>query len=125
LEAAPHVDDSRVPRYNPKRLQQIGMADGTERLSDFAVKNHMKRLEPKFNKCIERAALSTDETIRGTVAFTIGVEPTGKVWGVSVKAPAVLKETGVVACVRVAVHKSRFPQWDGPAMGVDYEFGVD
>ncbi len=123
--AAPlKVDDSRVPRYNPNRTQTIGMGDGTERLSDFKVKNHMKKLEPKFNRCIERATMASDVELAGTVKFTIGVEPTGKVWGVTVKAPAAMKKAGVVACIRVAVHGSRFPTWDGPSMGVDYSFEV-
>lgn len=123
-EAPPRVDDSHVPRYKANRTQTIGMSDGTERLSDFRVKNHMAKLEHKFNACIERAAMSTDETLRGTVTFTIGVEPTGKVWGVTAKAPSAMKKAGLVSCLRVAVHKSRFPTWDGPSMGVDYSFEV-
>ena len=73
------VDDSRVPKYNPNRTQEI--PDGSERLSDRAVKQHMRSLEPAFNRCIEQAAMATDDTLAGTVSFTIGVEPTGKVWG--------------------------------------------
>lgn len=113
-----------MPRYNANRTQKIGMDDGSERLSDFKVKNHMKRLESKFNDCIERAAMASDVALSGTVKFTIGVEPTGKVWGVTVKAPGSMKKAGVVACIRVVVHKSRFPTWDGPSMGVDYSFDV-
>ena len=116
------VDDSRVPNYNPNRTETIG--EGTERLPDREVRSHLRRLESKFNRCIEQASLSTNDEIKGTVDFTIGIEPSGKVWGVTAKAPAIMKKHGVVACLRVAIHKYRFPKWDGPSMGVDYSFDV-
>ena len=122
--APPRVDDSRVPKYDDKRLQEIGMADGTERLSDFEVRKHMRRLEPKFDKCIADATLRTDAEIKGSIVFEIGIEPSGKVWGVNAKANKVLRDAGVVSCVRVVVHKHRFPSWHGPAMGVDYSFDI-
>lgn len=122
--APPRVDDSRVPRYNDKRLQEIGMADGTERLADFEVRKHMRRLEPKFDQCISDATLRSEADLEGSIVFEIGIEPSGKVWGVNAKANKVLRDSGVVSCVRVVVHKHRFPSWEGPAMGVDYSFDI-
>ena len=116
------VDDSHVPKYDPNRTETIG--EGTERLSDRKVRQHLRRLEPKFNSCIERAAMATDDALTGVVYFNIGIEPTGKVWGVTVKAPAALKRHKVAACMRVAVYKTKFPSWNGPSMGVDYSFEV-
>lgn len=117
-----NVDDSHVPKYNPNRTETIG--EGTERLSDRKVRQHLRKLEPKFNSCIERAAMATDDALTGVVYFNIGIEPTGKVWGVTVKAPAALKRHKVAACMRVAVYKTKFPSWNGPSMGVDYSFEV-
>lgn len=117
-----NVDDSHVPKYDPNRTETIG--EGTERLSDRKVRQHLSRLEPKFNRCIEQAAMATDDALTGVVYFNIGIEPTGKVWGVTVKAPDALKRHKVAACMRVAVYKAKFPSWDGPSMGVDYSFEV-
>lgn len=116
------VDDSHVPKYDPNRTETIG--EGTERLSDRRVRQHLSKLEPKFNRCIEQAAMATDDALTGVVYFNIGIEPTGKVWGVTVKAPAALTRHKVAACMRVAVYKTKFPSWDGPSMGVDYSFEV-
>ena len=121
---APVFDDSNVPRYDPDRTQAIGAGDGSERLSDRTVQDHLAGLEPAFNRCIEQIVQAGVDVGTGNVAFEIGIEPTGKVWGVTARAPAKLKDSGAVACMRKAIHAHRFPKWDGPAMGVDYAFDV-
>ncbi len=119
-------DDSRVPPYDDARGQTIGEGSGSERLSDRAVRRHMATLEPAFNRCIARAAeASPDELGAGRIAFDINVEPDGKVSGVSVHAPKNLRVFGIVPCMRLAVHGSRFPRWDGPPMRVEYSFRVE
>ncbi len=119
-------DDSRVPAYDDNRGQTISEGSGSERLSDRAVRRHMSTLEPAFNRCIATAAQASPEELgAGRIAFDINVEPSGKVSGVSVKAPKNLRVFGIVPCMRLAVHKSRFPSWDGPAMRVEYSFRVE
>ena len=119
------VDDSRVPEYDANKTQVIDMKAGTERLDDEVVRAHLRRLEPAFNRCIETAAQHSDEDIGGgEVDFAFGIAPSGKVDGVSVKAPSQLRVFGIVPCLRRALADHRFPAFDGPTMGVDYSFRV-
>jgi hypothetical protein len=120
------VNDSAVPRYGNNRGQTISEDGGTERLSNRKVQQHMGTLEGRFNKCIATAAqLAPDDLGRGRISFDLNVEPSGKVSGVSVQAPKNLKVFGIIPCIRVAVHNSRFPTWDGPSMRVEYSFQVE
>ena len=49
----------------------------------------------------------------------------GKVLSVSASAPAAIRESGAIPCIRKAVYDHRFPSRDGPAMAVDLRFDVD
>lgn len=119
------MKDSHIPRFNPKRVQQIDMKQGTERLSDHQVHQHMGRLEGKFNDCIATAAMYSDKDLgSGSIDFVFSVEPSGKVSSVTAKAPKNLDVWGIVPCMRVAVARYKFPARDGPTMGVDYSFDV-
>jgi hypothetical protein len=119
------VNDSHIPKYDPNRVQKIGMDSGTERLPDETIRSHLRRLEPKFNQCIETAAMYSDEDIRpGGVDFVFSIEKTGRVSGISVKAPKHLQVFGIVPCLRKAVFDHHFPSYDGPPTGVDYSFKV-
>ncbi len=118
-------DDSSVPGYDPKASKGLDMNAGTERLSDREIRQHLSRLEPKFNKCIEKSALAHDGALRGELDFVLSIEPTGKVGGVTVKASGNLGQAGVVPCARKVVYGHRFPSFDGSTMGVDYSFKVD
>jgi hypothetical protein len=119
------VDDSHIPKYDPNRVQHIDMSSGTERLPDAKIRAQLRRLEPKFNACIETAAMHSDEEIRpGSVDFVFSIEKTGKVSGVTVEAPPHLRVFGIVPCLRKALASHRFPSYDGPPTGVDYSFGV-
>ncbi len=118
------VDDSSVPRYDDNRGQTITNDSGTERLADRDVRKHMRNLEDRFNRCIATAADYADDLGTGQIAFDINVEPSGRVSGVSVQAPRNLRAFGIVPCMRVVVHRTRFPSWDGPAMRVEYSFQV-
>jgi hypothetical protein len=122
--SAPVFDDSAIPRFDPNRVQTIGEGQGSERLSDRKVRQQLERLEPRFNRCIEQVASAGVEVGSGQVSFEIGIEPSGKVWGITATAPKALRASGVVACMRGAIHGHRFPSWDGPPMGVDYSFDV-
>ncbi len=119
------VDDSHIPRYDPRKTEVLDMNAGSERLGDRTIADHMRRLEPKFNDCIETAARHSDQEIRGgKVDFVFGIAPSGKVTSVTVKAPTHLDVFGIVPCLRKAVYDHRFPSFDGPPMGVDYSFEV-
>jgi hypothetical protein len=117
------VDDSHVAEFDGTKTQALG--DGTERLDDSVVRAQLRKLEPAFNRCIETAAAQSDTEIRGgEVDFVFGIAPSGKVDGVTVKAPAHLRVFGIVPCMRSVLAGHRFPAFDGPAMGVDYSFQV-
>ncbi|MCR9164428.1 MAG: AgmX/PglI C-terminal domain-containing protein [Nannocystaceae bacterium] len=118
-------DDSNVPGYDPKATKSMDLKAGTERLSDRTIRQHLSRLEPKFNKCIETSALAHEGDLRGELDFVLSIEPSGKVGGVTVKASGNLKAAGVVPCARKVVYGHRFPSFDGSTMGVDYSFKVD
>jgi hypothetical protein len=119
------VDDSHIPKYDPNRVQHLDMSSGTERLPDSTIRAHLRRLESKFNACIETAAMHSDEEIRGGgIDFVFSIEKTGKVSGVTVKAPKHLSVYGIVPCLRKALFDHRFPSYDGPPTGVDYSFQV-
>lgn len=119
------VNDSHIPKYNANRVQKIDMNSGTERLPDATIRSHLGRLESKFNKCIETAAMYSDDEIRpGGVDFVFSIEKTGRVSGITVKAPKHLRVFGIVPCLRKAVFDHRFPSYDGPPTGVDYSFKV-
>lgn len=115
--------DGHVPRYRGDRQEEIG--EGSERLSDRKIRSELAKVEPAFNRCLARASEVTDATLAGTVSFKIGIEPTGKVWGVNASLPKSWGVPGLKACFRNAVYDHRFPSWDGPATGVDYHFQVD
>lgn len=119
------VDDSDVREYDGDGTKVMDMKVGTERLDDELVRSHLRRLEPKFNGCIETAAQHSEGEIRGgEIDFTFSITGGGKVDGVSVKAPAHLRVFGIVPCLRKALASYRFPSFDGATMGVDYSFTV-
>jgi len=118
-------DDSNVPGYDPKATKGLDMNAGTDRLADRTIRQHLSRLEPKFNKCIEKSALAHDDGLEGELDFVLSIQPSGKVGGVTVKASGNLKKAGVVPCARKVVYGHRFPSFDGSTMGVDYSFKVD
>ena len=119
------VDDSNVPGYDPKATKTMDLAVGTERLGDRVVNQHLGRLEPKFNKCIETSAMHYDGDIKGELDFVLSIKSSGKVGGVTVKGSKSLRDSGVVPCVRKVVYGHRFPSFDGATMGVDYSFKVN
>ena len=120
------IDDAHVPKYDPDRVQHIDMKSGTERLQDSTIRAQLGRLEPKFNACIETAAMHADEDLKpGRIDFVFSIEPSGKVSGVTVKAPAHLTVFGIVPCLRTTLFAHRFPSYDGPPTGVDYSFRVE
>lgn len=116
-------NDGAIPRYRADRLENIG--EGTERLSDRRVRQELSTVEPDFNNCLSRASALTDAELSGQVTFQIGIEPSGKVWGVNARVPSSWDVPGLRACFRNAVYDHRFPSWDGQPMGVDYHFRVD
>ncbi|MEE9382248.1 MAG: hypothetical protein V3V08_02400 [Nannocystaceae bacterium] len=119
------VNDSHVPRFNPNKTKTMDMDGSGERLSDRAVQAQLRRLEPRFNKCLEIAALhSEDELGSGDIDLMLGIASTGRVTGVNARAPSNLKVFGILPCVRKAVYAHRFPTFDGLEMGVEYSFSV-
>lgn len=118
-------DDSNVPGYDAKAAKGLDMNAGTDRLGDRTIRQHLSRLEPKFNKCIEKSALAHADGLKGELDFVLSIQPSGKVGGVTVKASGNLKQAGVVPCARKVVYGHRFPSFDGSTMGVDYSFKVD
>jgi len=119
------VDDSSVPRFNPKAEQSMDMDSGTGRLSDRQVDQELAKLDGTFQGCVKTAAKYADELGTGTVKMNFGVDGKGKVTGVNVRAPENLAAWGIVPCVRKAVYGHRFPAFDGPIMRVESSFRVD
>ncbi len=124
-QGPPVDDDGKVPRFKPLADETIGMDDGTERLSDRQIDAELAELDPAFQKCVKEASQRVDELGSGTVRYSFGVASSGKVTGVNVRAPANLKDAGIVPCVRLAVFGHRFPTYDGPTMKVKSSFSVD
>ena len=123
--AVARVDDSHVPRYDRTKAKMIGEGTGSERLSDRAIDKVLRSLDPKFQDCVAKAAMASDEELKsGRVSYEFGIAPSGKVTGVNVTAPSHLKALGVDACVRVAVYKAKFPSFDGIDMGAEGSFSI-
>ena len=125
LAGPPLADDSKVPRFDAKADQTIGMSDGSGRLSDAQVDRELAKLDKAFERCVMDANARVAELGAGRVSMKFGVDGKGKVTGVNVSAPGNLKDAGVVPCVRVAVFEHRFPAFDGPVMKVKSSFTVD
>ncbi|MBX7080573.1 MAG: hypothetical protein K1X88_15345 [Nannocystaceae bacterium] len=119
------VDDSRVPRYDASATVVLDPAAGSERLDDTTVRAHLRKLEPSFDRCIADAVTAGVTVGSGRVDFVFGLAPSGKVTGVTAKAPAAIRDSGVIPCLRTVVFEHRFPDYDGPPMGVDYSFEID
>lgn len=118
------VADGHIPRYDAKATTVLDPDAGSERLGDAAVRSELRGLEPAFNQCIADAVAGGVEVGSGRVDFVFGLTATGKVSGVTAKAPAAIRDTGVLGCLRKVVFDHRFPRYDGPPMGVDYSFEV-
>jgi len=115
--------DGHIPRYRSDREEVLG--EGGERPSDRSIRQQLSRLEPAFDRCLARAAAVTDTALSGTVTFQIGIEPSGKVWGVNARLPPAWDVPGLRACFRIVVFDHRFDGWSGPSMSVDYHFQVE
>ncbi|MCB9701445.1 MAG: hypothetical protein H6711_06110 [Myxococcales bacterium] len=122
--ARPQVDDRNIPQFSADEPQTIDLKAGSERLSDAQVNAAMRTLTPRFQSCIADAASGGGE-LRGTVKISARVGGDGKVLSVSASAPAAIRESGAIPCIRKAVYDHRFPSRDGPAMAVDLRFDVD
>ncbi len=120
----PTFNDASVPKYDPDRGSSIGENAGSERISDRTIRQHLSRFEPRLNECIEQLAEAGVEIGSGQVSFDIGIDPSGKVWGVTAHAPKAIASTGVVACMRLKIAKYKFPSWDGPPLGVEYSLEI-
>lgn len=121
--SAPRVDDSHIPAFS-NGPQALDLNGGSERLSDAQVRGVVRKLTPKFQRCVGDAATG-DAPLRGKVKITARVNGDGKVSQVSATAPAAIRDSGAVPCIRKAVFDQRFPTYDGPSMGVDLSFEVD
>ena len=120
----PIDDDSGIPRFDPNQDQTIGMADGSERLSDSKVDAELAKLDKDFNACVRDANERVDELGTGTVKYSFGVSGSGKVTGVNASAPDNLVAAGIVPCVRKAIYGHNFPIFNGPEMKVSSSFSV-
>lgn len=117
------VSDKHIPAYDAKATTVLGDA-GSERLDDTVVRKELREIEPAFNRCIADAAEAGVTVGNGRVDFVFGLTASGKVDGVNAKAPAAIRDAGIVPCLRKAIFDHRFPRYDGPPMGVDYSFEV-
>jgi hypothetical protein len=123
-QGPPIDDDSGVPRFDANKDQTIGMADGSERLSDSVVDRELAELDTQFNACVRDANERVDELGTGTVKYSLGVAGSGKVTGVNASAPGNLDAAGLVPCVRKAVYGHKFPVFNGPEMKLSSSFSV-
>jgi hypothetical protein len=117
------VSDRHIPAYDAKATTVIGDA-GSERLDDAIVRKELRELEPGFDRCIADAVAGGVTVGNGRVDFVFGLTASGKVDGVNAKAPAAIRDAGIVPCLRKVIFEHRFPRYDGPPMGVDYSFEV-
>jgi hypothetical protein len=122
---APLDDDSDVPSFDSKADRNIDLKAGSERLGDAVVDRELAKLDPAFQRCVEKAAARSETELgAATVRFTLGIGNDGRVSGVNVRAPAPLPSLGLVACVRKAIHAHRFPGFDGPSMSAKSSFSI-
>jgi hypothetical protein len=120
------VDDSNIPQFKGGTDQTIDMKGGSERLKDRVVDQHLRRLENRFQKCLETAARYSDTYVGGgNIKYQFRIEGSGKVSSVTAKAPAKLEVFGIIPCVRKAIYTHKFPSFDGPSMVVESSFRVD
>lgn len=117
------VDDSRIPRHDPNATRELD-ADGSERPDDATIRAHLRKLEPAFDRCIADAVAGGVRFANGRVEFDLGIAASGRVSGVTAKAPPAIQSTGVVSCLRKVIFDHRFPTWDGPPMDVEYGFDI-
>jgi hypothetical protein len=117
------VSDRHIPAYDAKATTVLGDA-GSERLDDGVVRKELRKLEPGFDRCIADAVAGGVTVGNGRVDFVFGLTASGKVDGVNAKAPAAIRDAGIVPCLRKVIFDHRFPRYDGPPMGVDYSFEV-
>lgn len=120
----PTFNDASVPKFNPNRGSSIGEGAGSERISDRTIRQHLSRFEPRLNQCIEQLAAAGVEIGSAKVSFDIGIDPNGKVWGVTAHASKAMRDTGLIACMRLKISKFVFPSWDGPPVSFEYSFEV-
>ncbi len=120
---APRVDDSHIPAFS-NGAQALDLNGGSERLTDSQVGSEVRKLTPRFQRCIANASVG-DAVLRGKVKIKARIGGNGKVSQVSASAPSVIRESGAIPCIRKAVYDHRFPSYDGPSMGVDLSFEVD
>ncbi|PRQ04664.1 hypothetical protein ENSA5_05780 [Enhygromyxa salina] len=118
-------DDSKVPRFDPNKDQNISMSDGSGRLSDSQIDRELAKLDGSFQACVRDGAARVDELGSGRVSYKFGVDGKGKVTGVNASAPAKLAAAGILPCVRKAIYGHKFPAFDGPEMKVSASFTVD
>lgn len=123
VPAPPRVDDSRIPEFS-NGAQTIDLNAGSERLTDAVVRGEMRALTPRFQRCIADVSAAYPE-VRGAVKIKARVLGSGKVESVSATAPASIRESGAIPCIRKAVFDHRFPSFDGPSSAIDLQFDVD
>ena len=75
-------------------------------------------------RCIADVSAASPD-LRGTVAIKARVLGSGKVESVSATAPASIRESGAIPCIRKAVYDHRFPSFDGPGSAIDLHFDVE
>lgn len=119
------VDDGRIPRHDPTETRTLDPNAGSERLDDAIVRAHLGKLEPALDRCLADAVAAGVTVPPGRVQFDFAVAASGKVTGVTARAPAGIQTTGVVSCLRKVVFDHRFPAFDGPTMDVEYSFAID
>lgn len=121
----PWANDRSVPRFNSNAIQKIGANDASGRLDQLDIDRVLKRLEPSWQHCIERADTRAQGRLAsGRVHLSFGVNGAGKVTGVNAKAPKALTKFGIIPCVRLAVYNVKFPAYDGPVTRVESHFDV-
>ncbi|HET6585492.1 MAG TPA: hypothetical protein VFG69_18665 [Nannocystaceae bacterium] len=118
------VDDSRIPRHDPNATRTLDPDAGSERPDDATIRAHLRKLEPAFDRCIADAVAGGVTFPSGRVEFDLGIAASGRVSGVTAKAPSAIQATGVVSCLRKVIYDHRFPGWDGPPMDVEYAFEI-
>lgn len=121
----PWANDRKVPAFKANAVQQIQANDESGRLDQHDIDAVLAKLQPAWIRCVERAdTRAGGELPEGRVRLSFGVNGSGKVTGVSAKAPKALRIFGIVPCVRLAIYGARFPAYRGPDTRVESHFDV-
>ncbi len=120
------VDDTEVPRLNPKRTRLTNMDAGDETIHNEALLLNLDHATTEVLACVSVSACYDDRALEpGSIELSFEVAPNGDVRGVNVEPTPGLDHTGIRQCARRAIWDTKFPAFDGADMVVSYSLDID